>query len=252
MSKYDFVGLYMHPHMALKKTHWDGINYRHGNNCEWREWKQAEDREPEDTAVYYERMKKLIRTIKADSRLEFTDVGEMIASFKPRRTITIADIPAIRASLSKDFNAIREIASWSVADAFQAAARLLRGEKEYTPGKVFGFLERPKGVASETVVSAEDLKTAAQRLDLSTFLPSAIQVGNAKIGPADFLFAALEVLETGAASVKVVPREQLGSFKEVPSIEKMDISDSWVHTKEFKDKYLSERLRLQLWTLRIE
>jgi hypothetical protein len=32
----------------------------------------------------------------------------------------------------------------------------------------------------------------------------------------------------------------------------MNISNSWVHTKEFKDEYLSERLRLQLWTLRIE
>ena len=252
MSKYDYVGLYMHPHMALKKVHWDGINYRHGNNCEWRKWKQAEDRDPADTAVYYERMKKLIQTIKADSRLEFTDVGEMIASFKPRRAIAIADVPAIRASLSKDFNAIREPASWSVADAFQAAARLLRGEKEYAPGKVFGFLERPEGVASETVVSAEDLRAAAKKLDLSTFLPSKLQVGDAKIGPADFLFAALEVLETGAASVKVVPREQLGSFKEVPSLENMNISGSWVHTKEFKDEYLSERLRLQLWTLRIE
>ena len=176
----------------------------------------------------------------------------MIATFKPRRAITLADIPTIRAALTKDFNAIREPASWSVADAFQAAVRLLRGEKEYMPGKVFGFLQRPKGVSSEVVVSAEDLRNTAKKLDLSTFLPSELQVGDARIGPADFLFAALEILETGAASVKIVPREQLGSFKEVPSLEDMNISGSWVHTKEFKDEYLSERLRLQLWTLRIE
>ena len=104
----------MHPHMALKKKHWDGVNYRHGNNCEWRKWKQVEDRDPADTAVYYERLKAFIQ------------------------------------------------------------------------------------------------------------------------------------------AVKVVPREQLGSFKDVPTIEFMNISNSWVHTKEFKDEYLSERLRLQLWTLRIE
>ena len=117
---------------------------------------------------------------------------------------------------------------------------------------MFGFLERPKGVAAETVVSAADLKFAAGRIDLSTFLPSEIPVGAGRIGPADFLYAALEVLETGVSSVRIMPREQLGSFKEVPSLEVMDISNSWVHTKEFKDKYLSERLRLQLWTLRIE
>jgi hypothetical protein len=252
MSKYDYVGLYMHPHMALKKKHWDGVNYRHGNNCEWRKWKQMEDRDPADTAVYYERMKKLIQVIKADPRLEFTDVEQMIASFKPRRTVTRADIPAIRAALLKDFNAIREPASWSVADAFQAAVRMLRGEKEYAPGKVYGFMRRPKGVAAETVVSAADLKSAAGKLDLATFIPTEIPVGSGKIGPADFLFAALEVLETGADSVKVAPREQLGSFKEVPTLENMNISGTWCHMKDFKDRYLSERLRLQLWTLRIE
>ena len=155
MAKYDYVGLYMHPHMALKKKHWDGVNYRYGNNCEWRKWKQVEDRDPADTAVYYERLKAFI-------------------------------------------------------------------------------------------------KAAPDKIDLSTFLPPEINVGGRMIGPADFLFAALEVIETGSASVKVVPREQLGSFKEVPTIEFMNISNSWVHTKEFKDQYLSERLRLQLWTLRIE
>ena len=30
------------------------------------------------------------------------------------------------------------------------------------------------------------------------------------------------------------------------------IAGKWAHTPEFKDKYLSERLRLQLWTMRIE
>jgi hypothetical protein len=60
------------------------------------------------------------------------------------------------------------------------------------------------------------------------------------------------VLDTGATTVKVIPREQLGSFKEVPTLEFMNIANSWVHTKEFKDKYLSDRLRLQLWTLRLE
>ena len=252
IAKYDFVGLYMHPHMALKTKHWDGPNYRYGNLCEWRKWKQVEDRDPADTAVYYERMKKFIQTVKADPRLEFTDIEQLIASFKPRRSIARSDIPAIRAALLENFGAIREPASWCVADVFQAAVRMLRGEKEHAPGKVFGFMRRPEGVASETLVSAEDLRLAAKSLDLSTFLPSEIPVGNVKIGPADFLFAALEVLETGAASVKVAPREQLGSFREVPTLENMNISGTWCHMKEFKDRYLSERLRLQLWTLRIE
>ena len=254
MAGYDFVGLYMHPHMAVKKQHWDGVNYRHGNNCEWRKWKQAEDRDPADTAVYYERLKAFIRAVKADPRFEITDIGQIVASFRKRREITAADIPAIRASLTADFSAISRPASWCISDAFQAAAKILRGEKKHDPGmaKVYGFLERPRGVGTETSVSAADLRSAAEKLDLSTFIPPEIAVGGRLIGPADFLFAALEAIETGAATVRISPRDQLGSFKEVPAIERMNISGAWVHTKEFKDEYLSERLRLQLWTLRIE
>ena len=107
-------------------------------------------------------------------------------------------------------------------------------------------------MSETTEVSAADLKAAAAKIDLSTFIPAEIAVGAKTIGPADFLFAALEVLETGAESVKVVPREQLGSFKEVPGVEAMKISGKWLHPDSFKDECLSERLRLQLWTLRIE
>ncbi|MBR4654966.1 MAG: hypothetical protein IKO72_16535 [Kiritimatiellae bacterium] len=252
LARFDYAGLYMHPHMAVKLKHWDGGNYRYGNNCEWRRWMQVEDRDPADTAVFYERLKAFIRAVKADPRFEITDLGRMAGELKPRRAITMADIPAARASLEKDFGAIGEPASWCVADVFQAAVRFLRGEGARVPGKVYGFLERPRGVASETSVLADDLRAAAAKMDLGTFLPPEIDVGGKSIGPADFLFAALEVLDTGASRVTVRPREQLGSFKEVPTIENMKISDAWVHTKEFRDKYLSERLRLQLWTLRIE
>lgn len=254
MAKYDYVGLYMHPHMALKKQHWDAVNYLYGNNCEWRKWKQAEDRDPADTAVYYERLKAFIRAVKADPRFEITDVERMISEFKPRRPITAAEIPAVRAALTREFTSIDDPASWCIADVFQAAVRILRGEKGFDPAKakVFGFLERPRGVKVETSVTAADMRSAAGKLDLSTFIPAEIAVGGQKLGPADFLFAALELIETGASSVKIVPREQLGSFRKVPTIEKMNISSAWVHTKEFKDRYLSERLRLQLWTLRIE
>ena len=252
MARYDFAGLYMHPHMAVKTAHWDGPNYRKGNLVPWRAWKQTPDRDLADTAVYYERLRAFIRALKADSRFEITDIEALVASFKPRVAIAKKDIPAIRRALTADFTCIREPASWCVADAFQAAVRLLCGEGEYRPGKVYGFLSRPKGVSEPTEVSAADLKAAAAKIDLSTFIPAEIAVGAKAIGPADFLFAALEVLETGTESVKVVPREQLGSFKEVPGVEAMRIAGKWLHPDSLQDERLSERLRLQLWTLRIE
>ena len=252
LAKYDVLCLYMHPHMAVKMRHWDGMNYGKANKVKWREWKVAPDRDPAATAVFYERFKHFIQLMKADGRFEISDFEALKASLKPRRTMTAADLPAIREALTKDFGPIAAPASWSVADAFQLVVRLLRGEKDYKPGKVYGFLQRPEGVRAEVEVSAADLHAAAKGLNLETFLPSAIKVGDQLIGPADFLFAALEVLTTGADRVKIAPREQLGSFKMCPGLEKMKLSGKWAHTPEFKDEYLSERLRLQLWTMRIE
>ena len=147
---------------------------------------------------------------------------------------------------------IREPASWSVADVFQACVRLLRGETSYAPGKVYGFLSRPKGVAVPTEVTVEGLRRAAAKIDLTTFLPPQIDVDGKKIGPADFLFAALEVLTAGTEKVVIAPREQLGSFKEIPSLEKFHLKGVWLHTGDFNDTYTTERFRLQLWTLRID
>ena len=51
----------------------------------------------------------------------------------------------------------------------------------------------------------------------------------------------------------VRPREQLGSFKNCPSLETVDIKGGWViHSPELNGKLLDERLKLQLWTLRFE
>lgn len=251
LARWDFVALYMHPMMAVKTQYWDAINYRGGNNVEWRKWKPAPDRDPADTAVYYERLRALIRAIKADGRFAFSDLEAYAKTFRARKTIGASDLPAIRTALLRDFGSIRE-PSWSVADCFQAAVRLLRGEMEYRPGKVYGFLQPPKGVATPVDVSAADLRTAAQALDLSTFLPPEIRVGSIAIGPADFLHAALDVLVTGAEAVRVTPREQLGSFRDIDVFERFRMGGTWMHSPEFKDACLTDRLRLQLWTLRFE
>lgn len=252
LAQYDVLCVYMHPHMAVKTQHWVGLNYCKGNLVKWREWKESENRNAAETGVFYERFRAFVREMKKDGRFEITDFEALKASLKPRKAITMQDVSIIRATLHNDFSAIREPASWSVADAFQAAVRLMRGEECYVPGKVYGFLSRPQGVKERRVVSVKDLRAAAREVDLTTFLPSSLVVGGGEIGPADFLFAALEALETGAERIAIYPREQLGSFKECPGVEKMCLAGKWVHVPEFKDKYLSERLRLQLWTMRIE
>lgn len=249
----DMLAFYMHPHMAVKTKHWDGINYKRKNLVEWGKWIPAPDRPAEDTKVFYDRLRSFIRTIKADSRFEFIDLRDFEKTLKPRVEITREDIPAIRHALAKRLSAVDLPKSWSVSDCFQAAVRFLRGDKTFLPQKSWGFLERPKGVKEKTVVTASDLKAAAASLNTDYFLPPEIEVGGKKIGPADFLFASLEAIETGSGAVCIEPRDQLGSFEEVPSLERVNIKGGWgIHADTFEDRYCSERLKLQLWTLRIE
>lgn len=251
-AQWDGVVLYMHPHMVVKTVHWDQPNYKRGNLVEWRRWLPVPDRDPAETAAYYENLRDFIRRLKADKRFEISDLEAYLKSLKPRRAITAADLPAIREALQREFGCIREPASWCVADVFQATVRLLRGEGPCRPGKVYGFLERPRGVAASVSLTAADLRAAAREIDLTGFLPPEIAVGSAKIGPADFLFAALEALTSGAETVMVSPREQLGSFKLIDCFEHFSLAGTWLHTPEFKDRYVTERLRLQLWTMRVE
>lgn len=60
------------------------------------------------------------------------------------------------------------------------------------------------------------------------------------------------VLTEGKGRATVVPREHLGSFKEVPELVSQSLKGIWLHQKDFEDKYVSERFRLLLWTLRMD
>ena len=80
-----------------------------------------------------------------------------------------------------------------------------------------------------------------------------MRVGGTDLGAADFLVAALEALETGADEVRVGPREQLGDVARLlPGLAGFTTRGKWRYAEDYEDRYLSDRLRLQLWTLRYE
>jgi hypothetical protein len=242
----------MHPHMALFKKHWDSFNFNPRDPVEWGKWRTPPKRDKTDVAIYYDRLRTLVRALVEDPRFEVTDCERLQASFAKRKTISVEEIPAIRRSLLERLGPVESL--WCVSDVFQAAVRLLRGEKSHAPGYVYGFLEPPVGVKSAKKVKSADLKAAADKIDLSTFIPPEIDVGGTLIGPADFLFAALEFLETGADEIKVEPRDQLGPLHQLnPSLATYNMKGGWpLYEDSFEDRYLTARLRLQLWTLRYE
>ena len=245
--------VYCHPNRVHAKTFWDLLNYHRGNNCEWGKWKISEERSAEDVKSYLETIRTCLRRMKADPRFRIVTVAELDAAKKPRREIRRGDIPAIRASLRKAFGPVREPASWSISDCFVAAVRLLRGEESYLPALAYGFRTTPKGIKEPATVRREDLVRAARTMDVGRFLPTEIAVGNVRLGPADFLFAALEALETEKDEIAVSPREdQRGGFGPYPALKTLSLKGRWLFTKDFEDRYVSEAIRNQIWTLRYE
>jgi len=252
LAKQKVATLYMHPHMAVCTQHWDFV-FKGGNKYEFGKWPFAEARNAADTAVFYERLRAFLQRLKADDRFEIVDCERLYADQKPRRKIVPGDIPAIRASLLRSLGPVRMPGEWCIADAFGAAVAFLNGASCYDPGKVHGFLYAPRGVKDRCVVSAADIRRAAADMKTDGFLPVSIDVGGVAIGPADFLFSALEILETGAEEVAVDPRDQLGDIaRYLPKMATVNFRGTWIYYDDFKDEWTSNRLRWQFWTFRYE
>ena len=86
-----------------------------------------------------------------------------------------------------------------------------------------------------------------------SFLPPSFMTSQGEIGPADMLFAMLDAA-IGAPAVVLEPREQMpelsGGYASLRDLHMA--GDSWVHSPDFRDAYISDRLRLQSWTIREE
>lgn len=246
--------IYTHPNQVVTAAFWDGVNYRGKNGCDWRQWKEPPIQTAEQQKVQRQGWRDLMTRIKNDKRLSVVTCDDLKKEIKPRVAITRTDVPTLLAKMEAGLEPVEEPASWCVSDIFQAAVAFLRGEKEFLPAKAWGFLEKPIGVTASVTLKKADLVAAAKALNVDYFLPPQIDVGGAKIGPADFLIAALKVLATGAETVTVGPRDQIGPMaKHLPKLPKFRFPGTWIiYSDGFTDEYLSDRLRWQFWTLRYE
>lgn len=251
MRKYKRVILYLHPNMCMKTVFWDGINNNRENKHPFGEWEAAPDRPLGETIAYWHRIRMLIRAIKQDDRFQITTLPE-IRTKRDRmaaKPICREDLPRLYRSLQAEFAPVKD-GAYCVADIFYAAAAMLRGESCYNPGTVKGFLFPPKGITEEVSLRSSDLTESAKAIKTGDFIPEIIPCGQMEIGPADWLFAALAVLTTGADTVTAGPRPQEVDMSAFYELQSMDLRGTWLHTYEFEDAYVSDRLRLQSWTLR--
>ena len=237
--------IYTHPNRVLFREFWDVLNYDKENLRPCGGWLPCKKEPPERVAHYYAELRRLIRAMKADGSFTFTTVSQVLEAErqKPRRVIRRTDIPGFREALRGQ---ISPVGRFCAADILQAAVHfLLTDEDTFYPGKAYGFLYEPRGITAPVTVTAREVRALAKTLDFSTFLPP--QIG--PLGPADFLAAALGIL-CGAGEARLTPQPQQIDLDPYPKLRDLRLRGSWRHSDVFEDRWLSDRLRWQAWTLR--
>ena len=243
--------VYTHPNSAVSIGCWDILNYDKENLVPFGEFLQCPEQPPERTEKFYNNIRTFVRMIKNDPRFRITTYKEITEELKKEgeRVVKIEDVPEISRKLNESFENIRTPVSLSISDIMLACRDFLLGKKEHKCADVYGFLSTPYAISEKVTLLASDITESAKEIKDGEFLPAQIKVGDTVIGPADWLFAALCVLQ-GENEVTIEPREQLPSLDIIPETRDAYFKGTWRHSDSFEDKYLSDRLRLQAWTLR--
>lgn len=248
--------IFFHPNKFVRYEFWDAVNYMGENKYEYGKWQMPEETSDEWKENIRTATRELIRRLRADERFEFITYEQVAReNCTGTRILKPDDIPEIRSRLHESFYPLDKPYSLSIADIFRASAAFLRGDKLYACGRVYGFLDEPYAVTEPLHVSAADVRAAATKLytleieELQSFIPTSIDVGGVKLGPADFLFAMLDAL-CGIDDITVTPREQNISLRDFPMLANPPILDWPIRYPGYTGEYLIRRLPLQAWTLR--
>lgn len=244
------VNLYNHPNRLLYRTFWDAHNYYDGvNHYPFGQWKEACPLTESEREHILKEIRTFIRRLKADGRFRFTTFGELVKErCSGARILSPEDMKGIRQQLLENFWPVEVPVSLCISDIFAACVKFLGGASKVAAGRVYGFLDTPYAISEPVTVKACDVKKAAAGIDTDQFLPTAVEVGGVKVGPADFLYAMLDVLN-GQEEVTLVPREQNLDLTRFPGIADPMLT-KWMFSPDFKAEVLIKRTPLQAWTIR--
>lgn len=248
IAKRRYAVLYHHPNKGIFKDFWDALNYNKENLCEYGKWKISEEQPQVWQDGFYHFFDELLRRIKADDRFSFTTYQEVAESASTEVQITKDMLPQMRDHIIKQIEPMQDPAI-SLSEMFAAACAFAKGETSCTPRDTYGFLSKPIGITESVTVDAADVLRAARAIDCTTFLPTEIKVGTALLGPADFLCALLRAL-CGEKRILLSARSQLNSIDAFPRLKDLCLKGAWLFSDTLEDRYLSERFRLQCWTIK--
>jgi len=249
LAKKDWAIVYSHPNMACFKNFWDSVNFKGANLHPDGQYALCDPRSPEEEAHYYDTMRKIIRRFAADDRFNVTALPAVIARQKPRVTLTPADMPMIAAHLAEKYAPVED-PSLALSDLFAASIAFLKGEAAFTPGKAYGLLSPTAELDHPVELTVCGIRKAAAEIPVGGFWPSSYEVDGVKLGWGDMLYAMVGALTAEGERITLAPHPVMTLLDEAPDIKNSDLRSSWMHSPDLKDEYLSDRLRLQVYTIR--
>ncbi|MCR5485176.1 MAG: hypothetical protein K6F09_06245 [Clostridiales bacterium] len=253
LSGREYAVLYIHPHRCISREAWDILNFDKRNIYKEGHYLISQKMHASDSEKIYSAFSKLIKLIKRDERFLITDFEETAheTDVTRRRGIGLNDIPEIKTRLEKRFYPVTTPESLSLADIFKACAEMLKGGEFYECGFEIGPMFEPYALKAPETVKADDVIRSAFTIDPREPVPEKLFIGDLAVGPADWLYAALEVL-TGAKSMVLFPREQLPTLSAFPELSGLSYKGTWRHSDDFEDNFVSDRVRYMSWSMRMK
>lgn len=249
MAELDVCVIYHHPAKNTITDFTDAQNFNRENKEE-KDWVLSEPLPEEKVKRFEENLAFFLDKIKNDKRFNGTTYSEIIKKYPTYRVIKPQHLAEIKKQLDEEFFPVTTPESLSISDILLACRDFLLGKSEHICEKVYGFLYAPYAIPHPVKVTAEAMKESASQIPDNAFLPTEIMVGDKKLGPADWLRAALIIL-SGEEEAVVVPDKWQIDLNEFPRLRDLSLKGSWIHMESYEDKYTTDRLRLQSWTIRL-
>lgn len=249
-SKRNIAVLSNHPAMHMITTFCDELNFK-GENTPENEWVLSPKRSEKDIETFIDNFSYMVESIKNNPQFRVVtcaDINKRYCSSK--RIIKRENLIEIKKQLDCELFPVTLPDSFCISDIFLACRDFLLGKEEHICGKVYGFLSEPYSADKELKIRYEDIKASANEIK-DGFIPERIRVGTEVIGPSDWLYAALELLCEGKDETIITKKPWQIDFDQFPILKTLNHKGNWIHSKDFEDKYLSDRMRLQSWTYRL-
>ncbi len=241
-----------HPQRSICKSFWDADNFNRKNTPK-ESWIKSEIHDTADTERFYENFRTLVKLLRDDEDFEIITYSDLAKRMPTEdRIIDRKTLFALREQLKEDFFPITCPDSYCISDIFLAARDILLGKEMHVCKEVYGFLSAPYCAEIGTTITKDEAISLAKSIDEKTFLPHEFCINGKKIGPCDLLFATLSFVLDGAESytVEVSTPWQI-DLDEFPALRDLNYKGSWIHAESLEDRFLSDRLRLQAWTIRL-